>query len=920
MRLTLSLLCFSTSLCWATLTPVAERTLADLPVTFERNQGQWPRDVEFAAHIGGHRYTFAGKDIIIDGNVHLDLISSPRGKLEALDPVETKTNYLRGSDPKRWVTGVQNYSRLRRRNAIPGIDLILYGSHGQLEFDYTVAPGASLDAIHFRVQGAKVESVFGNLKLTTPSGLELDLRAPKAYQGAGADRKAVDCRYWVNNRGEIAFTTSHLDPLLPLLIDPVLSYLGVVQGTNFSQTQIFPTVTDSDGSFYLGGTTFDAPGLPITIGALRPATPCKTNIYAGCVEAWVIKLTPNGQIAWGTYFGVTNSTAVLTMALDPSGNVVIGGDTGSPNFPVTSDAYLSKMPPPDALGGVGFLAELNPTGSALVYSTYLEHRAYVMTIDSHGATYFSDGTAIQKLSPDRTVILYTIQTPGIVSRITTDDSGNLYAISGPSPGFPVTPGAYSSTDNDRLFILKFDPKGNQLFAARFNAPALATAPPISQVTHVDIAVDPTGNIVFTGQAGIGVPVVSDPDPQPNDCDSEYPCMAYVAALDSTGSHLLYSRLLGHGGGQKLAFGANGDVYVAGSTYAFVAGVGYGSDFPRTFDAFRYCSYPTTSSNSPGPVAAANGFILRLNSQGRRAFSSFLGTPYTTVTDLQLAPNGTLYVGGYVPDGGVATTNGSCCRGYFAVVIDTTLAPHIPHACLVNATQNVEDGPDGISVAPGQMVTLFGEGLGPQIPAPAEWNVGGSLSNSLAGVQVLFDGIPAPMLYAQANQLNCIVPFGVAANKTTSVVVQYAGNQTDPMVLNVLASLPDIFTNGYLPGSDALAINQDGTLNSADHPAPRGSIVTFYATGLGQTSPPLKDGQIAPVAAPAAPGVGVVFFTPDIELAEVIYQGTAPGQVAGFYQLNVRIPANVPKGHTQVEFSAAVGCCNYYTSTEGIWLQ
>jgi uncharacterized protein (TIGR03437 family) len=185
------------------------------------------------------------------------------------------------------------------------------------------------------------------------------------------------------------------------------------------------------------------------------------------------------------------------------------------------------------------------------------------------------------------------------------------------------------------------------------------------------------------------------------------------------------------------------------------------------------------------------------------------------------------------------------------------------------------------------------------------------------VQVLFDGIPALILYAQANQVNCIVPFGVKVLQNTSVVVQYAGNQTDPLVFLATNSVANPFTKDYSPGADVIAINEDGTLNSADHPAPRGSIITFFATGLGQTDPPLQDGQIAPGAAPATHGIGVAFFNGqygNTESAQVLYQGAAPGQVAGVYQLNVRIPTDTSTGHTRVQFGGLS------TATESIWLQ
>ena len=261
-------------------------------------------------------------------------VSSPRGKLEALDPAETKTNYLNGRDSGKWITGVRNYSRLRRRNAFRGIDLIFYGSHGQLEFDYVIAPGASPGRIHFRVRRASFKSASGNLKLTTPSGQMLDLHAPLAYQDTDGGRKTIDCRYQVSSRGEVGFTTATFNHALPLLIDPVLTYLGVVPGTRFWDSGGFPMVTDSNGNFYLGGTSIRPYAVPTTGGTLRPTSPCPhLSVHPFCTEAWVIKVTSNGQVAWGTYFGLTGDTGIETMALDTSGNVVLGGDTYSAEFP-----------------------------------------------------------------------------------------------------------------------------------------------------------------------------------------------------------------------------------------------------------------------------------------------------------------------------------------------------------------------------------------------------------------------------------------------------------------------------------------------------------------------------------------------------------------------------------------------------------
>ncbi len=909
LRRTLFIVWIFTGACEASASPPTAAMLRDLPVTFERNQGQWPRGVEFGAHITGHRYTFSEDGITIDGSVRLELARPAHGKLEGFDRVGTKTNYLAGHDPHAWITGVPNYRRIRRRSAFPGIDIIFYGSHGQLEFDYVVAPGANPAQIHLRVRGARLESVSGGLKLITVSGDVLHLQAPAAYQDTAAGRRVVDCELKLDNSGEVSFAATNFDRAAPLLIDPVLTYLAVLTENSLPT---FPnaSVTDAAGAFYIAGLGL----IPATAGTLRTTTSCKPIAFCG--DAWVIKLNAaDHQVAWATYFPSSGSATMRSIGLDPASDVVIGGEPG-PVFPVTPDAYLSTPPP----AGGGFLAKLNPTGSALLYATFLDQPPVFMKIDSTGAVYFSGGPAVEKLSADGSTILYSTPTPGGVAQIAVGDTGALYAVSGPSAQLAVTPGAYKSSDADGLYILKLDPHGSPEFVASFNPmPAFVT----NGALPSDIGLDSVGNIVFTSPAAAGIPAVNDPDPQPNDCGSQPPCMAYVAALDPTGSTLLYSRLLGHGQGERLAFGPSGEVYVAGQAY--------GVDFPRTWDAFQFCSNPIGEPNTTPTLPyfrVENGFVMRLGSQGQREFSSFLGTNSTSIEHLRLAADGTLYLGGYtLSEVPVGSSGGE--QGFFSAVIDTNHAPPIPHACLVNATQSIPDftfpafsGTNNyIWVAPGQMVTLFGEGLGPQAPAYAEWNADGSLSNSLAGVQVLFDGTAAPILYAQANQVNCIVPFAVGDNATTSIVVQYAGTQTDPLVFHVAPSVPDPFTNGNFPGADLIAINEDGTLNSADHPASDGSVITLFVTGLGQTSPPLQDGTIAPGAAQATSGIGVSFLNSQGNSwvsGQVLYQGAAPGELAGVYQVNVRIPASTSTGHTQVQFGVVGG--GVYTAAESIWLQ
>jgi uncharacterized protein (TIGR03437 family) len=142
-----------------------------------------------------------------------------------------------------------------------------------------------------------------------------------------------------------------------------------------------------------------------------------------------------------------------------------------------------------------------------------------------------------------------------------------------------------------------------------------------------------------------------------------------------------------------------------------------------------------------------------------------------------------------------------------------------------------------------------------------------------------------------------------------------------MVFHVSQNIVAPFTKDYIPGADLMALNEDGTLNAEDNPAPRGSILTMYATGLGPNVN-LQDGQIVPDAVPVNTGLVINFFPKPYGTpipAMILYQGSAPGEIAGFYQLNVRIPATAMTGHTWVQFAMGLDS-EYYTTSEGVWLK
>ena len=189
-----------------------------------------------------------------------------------------------------------------------------------------------------------------------------------------------------------------------------------------------------------------------------------------------------------------------------------------------------------------------------------------------------------------------------------------------------------------------------------------------------------------------------------------------------------------------------------------------------------------------------------------------------------------------------------------------------------------------------MVSIYGTNLGPISPLQTTLTSSGGVSSNVGGVQVLFDGIAAPLTYISATQINAVVPYEIAGRATTTVTVNYNGVNTASLQLTVAATAPGLFVG---TGGQAASLNQSGSFNAAATPAPKGSIITLYATGEGQTSPLGVTGSVtgAMLKNPVAPVTVTIGGVP----ATVAYAGSAPGFVSGVLQLNVAVPAGAPSG-------------------------
>jgi uncharacterized protein (TIGR03437 family) len=216
------------------------------------------------------------------------------------------------------------------------------------------------------------------------------------------------------------------------------------------------------------------------------------------------------------------------------------------------------------------------------------------------------------------------------------------------------------------------------------------------------------------------------------------------------------------------------------------------------------------------------------------------------------------------------------------------APSPSISVVANAASYSQD-----AVSPGQLVAIFGSNLGPAVPAGLQLNESGNVATAIADTQVLFDGIASPLIFASAGQVNAVAPFGIGGD-STQVQVQYQGQTSDPVPMSVATATPAIFSADGSGLGQAAILNQDGTLNSPDNPAPAGSVVTLWATGAGQLSPDGIDGAV--VSADNLPKP-ILPVTAQIggQAATVLYAGGSPGIVEGVIQVNLRVPRNSTPG-------------------------
>ena len=273
----------------------------------------------------------------------------------------------------------------------------------------------------------------------------------------------------------------------------------------------------------------------------------------------------------------------------------------------------------------------------------------------------------------------------------------------------------------------------------------------------------------------------------------------------------------------------------------------------------------------------------------------------TPTTIQVSARGHVSPGQYDGSFTIQSPGGSVYVPVTSLVEPGPAGPPVLSS-VVNAASGIAGG-----VSPGEILTVRGYGAGAAAVGGLKLDEAGMVATKLNGLQVTFDGKPAPLIYTSANQTNLIVPYEVAGKTSTVVQVVYAAAtgtlQTAAWVLPVAASAPGVFTLDATGTGPAAVLNQDGSVNSPTSPAARGSVISIYATGEGQTSPAGVTGSVAQSNArtpllPVTATIGGIGAT-------VQYAGSAPGEVAGLLQVNVVVPQGISRG-VAVPVTVSVG--------------
>lgn len=637
----------------------ASEALNSVPMNFEANRGQADADVKFVGRGDGfgvllkadeavlalHRKTGPAGESLSAHRVSMRLEGANAAPfLSGVQEQVARANYFIGNDPSKWIRGVETYSGVLYSSVYRGVDLMFHSNARQLEYDFTVAPGADANKIRLRFDGVERVTLAneGALVLHTPAG-EVRHERPIAYQEKDGTRLPVTAAFKELTDGTIGFQVGDYDQTQPLVIDPVLVYSTYAGGSasDFGRG----IVADSAGNVYVAGDSFSADFLIASRASIT-----NSDVFVG-------KLSSNGLLLTLSFFGggmvpvATHNDFASGLALDGSGNVYLCGTTESPDFPHfnsvgsdllgTSDAFVIKMAPnlmnflySSLIGGSGqesgVSIAVDSTGSA-----YISGRTSSQDFPLVGAIQPSYGGGssdafVSKLAPDGKTLIYSTYLGGNGtedlanhSGISVDTAGNAYVTGDTqSANFPLKnalqPAKNGNTSTSDAFVSVINPSGSDFVYSTYLGG-------LNDDFGLAIATDSSKNAYVAGKTkSTSFPGSTATRTSTTTSD------AFVAKLNPTGSAISYLTFVGGPSGDDAAnaitVDSGGSAVIAGS-----AGPGV----------------PTVSAiQSFFKGGADDALIAKLSTSGVVSFSTYLGgSGDEEAFGVALGTDGAIYVTG-----------------------------------------------------------------------------------------------------------------------------------------------------------------------------------------------------------------------------------------------------------------------------------
>jgi hypothetical protein len=551
-----------------------------IPFGFAENRGQASPSVLYIGTGADLKACFESTGMLVQhgaASVRVAFAASSRNPvIEPLDETGASVNYLRGNDPTRWRTGIPLFGAIRYHDVWPGIDILYRGESGHLKAEYIIAPGADLSRIRLRFNGRARIADDESLTVHNDSG-EITEVAPILYQtDSTGERNAVAGNFKLLDASTVGFDAAY-DHSKPLVIDPPILFSGYFGGA--TQQQITAVAVTWTNQIVVAGWT-SSTDLPASNGARTSS--------GGGVDAFVAAFSPSGgQLIYCTYLGGAGDDRAFGIAVDRQLNTYVAGWTSSSNFPLAGGAQRTLGGSRDA-----FVTKLNPSGTALIYSTYI------------GGSGVDSASSIALDSANNAVI-------------TGDTTSTDLAVS--STAFQ----RHLSSGTD-AFVTRLNAAGNAILSSTYFG---GSSTEHAAAVQLDLA----GHVCIGGSTtSPNLPTAAAYQTQLNGSQN-----AFVTAFAADLSSLVFSTYLGGSSGTPASPEAITGLAIDPSGNLISAGTTPSSDFPVTTGAWQ--------TNFGGQT---DGFITKLSNSGQMIASTFLGGSQADgITAIALDFHGYAYVTG-----------------------------------------------------------------------------------------------------------------------------------------------------------------------------------------------------------------------------------------------------------------------------------